>query len=82
VARFKAKDILRASSLPLLPADDIEVAKDLAQIHAGNPLSPCLVIRGNISSGTQPRSPTDATVSARPTTPMKTPKFPSRSWNC
>jgi hypothetical protein len=49
VARFKAKDLLRASGLPLLPADDIEVAKDLAQIHAGNPLSPCLVIRGNIS---------------------------------
>lgn len=49
VAHFKAKDLLRASGLPLLPADDIEVAKDLAQIHAGNPLSPCLVIRGNIS---------------------------------
>ena len=49
VARFKAKDLLRAAGLPLLPADDIEVAKDLAQIHAGNPLSPCLMIRGNIS---------------------------------
>ena len=53
VARFKAKDLLRASGLPLLPTDDIEVAKDLAQIHAGNPLSPCLVIRGKISKGHQ-----------------------------
>ena len=48
VAHYKAKDILRASGLPLLPEGDVYVAKDLAQIRAGNPLSPCLMIRGKI----------------------------------
>ena len=48
VAHYKAKDILRASGLPLLPADNVHVAKDLAQIRAGDPLSPCLMIRGNV----------------------------------
>jgi hypothetical protein len=48
VAHCMAKDILRASGLPLLPEDDVHVAKDLAQIRAGNPLSPCLMIRGKI----------------------------------
>ena len=47
VAHYKAKDILRASGLPLLPPDNVHVAKDLAEIRAGNPLSPCLMIRGN-----------------------------------
>ena len=47
VAHYKAKDILRASGLPLLPRDDVHVAKDLAQILAGQTLSPCLMIRGN-----------------------------------
>jgi hypothetical protein len=53
VVRYKAKDILRAAGLALLPADDIHVAKDLAQIRAGNPLSPCLMIRGNARRGRQ-----------------------------
>ena len=48
VAHYKAKDILRAAGLPLLPEGDVHVAKDLAQIHAGKPLSPCLMIRGKI----------------------------------
>ena len=48
VAHYMAKDILRASGLPLLPEDDVHVVKDLAQIRAGNPLSPCLMIRGKI----------------------------------
>lgn len=51
VVHYKAKDILRAAGLALLPADDIHVAKDLAQIRAGNPLSPCLMIRGNARKG-------------------------------
>ena len=55
VAYYKAKDILRAVGLPLLPEDDIEVAKDLAQIHAGNPLSPCLMTRGKIRNCQQAR---------------------------
>ena len=47
-AHDKAEDILRACGLPLLPRDDVHVAQDLAQIHAGQPLSPCLIIRGNV----------------------------------
>ena len=47
VTHYKAKDILRASGLPLLPRDDVHVAKNLAQILAGQTLSPCLMIRGN-----------------------------------
>jgi hypothetical protein len=43
---FKVKDVLRASRLPLLAADDPEVVKDLARIAAGTPLSPCLIVRG------------------------------------
>lgn len=42
---FKAKDILRASDLALLPKDNFHVAKDLARIEAGTPLSPVLLVR-------------------------------------
>ena len=45
------KDILRAARLPLLPADDPEVAKDLKKVAKGIPLSPVLLIRGDIESG-------------------------------
>jgi len=43
---FLAKDILRASGLPLLPAEDPEVAKDLAKVRASTRLSPVLLVRG------------------------------------
>ncbi len=43
---FMAKDILRASGLPLLPADDKEVAKDLGKVASGQKLSPVLIVRG------------------------------------
>lgn len=43
----KAKDLLRASGLALLPKDNFHVAKDLAKIKAGQSLSPVLLIRGN-----------------------------------
>ena len=46
-ARYKAKDILRAACLPLLPLDDPEVAKDLAKVKAGTKLSPVLLVRGD-----------------------------------
>jgi hypothetical protein len=46
-----AKDILRASGLPLLPADDLEVAKDLARVAGGVALSPILLVRGDLRSG-------------------------------
>jgi hypothetical protein len=45
--RYKAKDILRAAALPLLPLDDPEVAKDLAKVKAGAKLSPVLLVRGD-----------------------------------
>ena len=47
LARYKAKDILRAAGLPLLPLDDPEVAKDLARVKAGTRLSPVLLVRGD-----------------------------------
>ncbi len=48
VRRGKAKDILRASRLDLLPADDYHVAKDFAKIRAEKPLSPVLLVRGEL----------------------------------
>lgn len=44
----KAKDLLRASRLPLLPKDNMHVAKDLSRVQHGTPLSPVLVVRGNL----------------------------------
>ena len=43
---YKAKDILRASGLPLLPADNVHVAKDLNKVAAGKSLSPILLVSG------------------------------------
>lgn len=45
------KDILRAARLPLLPADDPEVAKDLKKVAKGVPLSPILLVRGDLETG-------------------------------
>lgn len=47
----KARDILRASRLPLLPADDHNVARDLAKVRAGKKLSPVLLVRGRAEKG-------------------------------
>ena len=44
--RQRAKDILRAARLQLLPADDSEVARDLRRVAAGKALSPVLLVRG------------------------------------
>lgn len=52
---FKAKDLLRAAGLPLLPADDPDVAKELDRVKTGTALSPCLVIRGSKKAGTTAR---------------------------
>lgn len=49
VATFKAKDLLRASRLPLLPPDDFHVAADLRKVKKGQPLTPVLVVRGQFS---------------------------------
>jgi len=51
IAHYKAKDILRASGLALLPADDADVAQDLAKVHAGKALSPVLLVRGDCQRG-------------------------------
>jgi hypothetical protein len=43
-----AKDLLRASELPLLPRDAPHVSEDLKRIHKGKPLSPILLIQGDM----------------------------------
>ena len=50
VTHLKAKDILRAARLGLLPLDNDHVAADLAAVKAGQPLSPCLMIRGDLTA--------------------------------
>jgi hypothetical protein len=44
-ARFKAKDIIRASALPILPASSRHVRADVEKIKAGKRLSPILLVR-------------------------------------
>lgn len=51
ITRFKVKDILRASGLALLPADDEHVAKDIDKVKAGRRLSPVLLVRGDLPRG-------------------------------
>ncbi len=51
VVQHKAKDILRAAGLPLLPHDNPHVASDLAKIKDKTPLSPVLLVRGDLSTG-------------------------------
>jgi len=41
-----AKDLLRASALPLLPKENPHVANDLRKIRKGKALSPVLLVRG------------------------------------
>ena len=51
IVTYKAKDLLRASCLDLLPIDDAHVAEDLAKIMKGIKLSPVLLVRGSIELG-------------------------------
>lgn len=44
--RSKAKDVLRAAGLELLPSDDPEVRKDMKKVARGELLSPVLLVRG------------------------------------
>lgn len=46
-----AKDLLRASNLPLLGVDEKHVAEDLKRIHKGKPISPIIVIQGDFTKG-------------------------------
>jgi hypothetical protein len=48
---YKAKDLLRASRLGLLPPDNVHVRKDLEKVARGKPLSPVLVVRGRADKG-------------------------------
>ena len=45
VVSFKAKDIFRASKLPLLGINNSHVEKDRQKIEAGQALSPLLLVR-------------------------------------
>jgi hypothetical protein len=51
IVHKKAKDILRAAQLSLLPADNPHVASDLSKIKKGDPLSPILLVRGDFAAG-------------------------------
>lgn len=51
VTHRKAKDILRAARLGLLPPDNPHVAADLTKIEKGQPLSPILLVRGDFAAG-------------------------------
>lgn len=46
----KAKDILRAAQLSLLPETNAHVKSDLSKISDGKKLSPILLVRGNTLS--------------------------------
>ena len=46
-----AKDLLRASNLPLLSRDESHVKGDLRKLHKKKPLSPVLLVRGEMSRG-------------------------------
>lgn len=50
IERYKAKDLLRASGLALLEADNVHVAGDLDKVKKGGRLSPVLLIRGNLKA--------------------------------
>ena len=46
IVHRKAKDLLRASGLSALGADNVHVAKDLQKVKDGRLLSPVLLVRG------------------------------------
>ncbi|MCU1362933.1 MAG: hypothetical protein JWM55_761 [Acidimicrobiaceae bacterium] len=48
MATYEAKDLLRASRLPMLEHDNKHVASDLAKVTSGFKLSPILLVRGRI----------------------------------
>jgi len=47
----KAKDLNRASGLPILPPDNPHVAQDLEKVRKGDRLSPVLLVRGELGRG-------------------------------
>lgn len=51
VVHRKAKDLLRASTLELLPATNVHVRKDLQKVRDDQLLSPVLIVRGSLERG-------------------------------
>jgi hypothetical protein len=51
ILHYKAKDLLRASQLPLLPENNPHVAEDLQKIRKRRALSPILLVRGDLVRG-------------------------------
>lgn len=49
--QFKAKDILRACGLEDLPPENVHVAEDIVKIRSGAPISPILLVRGDVQRG-------------------------------
>ena len=49
ITHHVAKDILRASSLPLLPADERHVAENLKKIRKGKPMAPVILVQGDLT---------------------------------
>ena len=49
ISRVKAKDIFRASGLPLLGTSNAHVARDQEKIKSGRELSPLLLIRDSVN---------------------------------
>lgn len=52
IVHKKAKDILRAAGLELLPPENSHVRRDLIKINNGKALSPILLVRGDFRTGT------------------------------
>jgi hypothetical protein len=50
LVRRKAKDLLRASGLPVLDQHNVHVAGDLAKVQRGQRLSPVLLVRGRLEA--------------------------------
>jgi hypothetical protein len=48
---YVAKDLLRASGLPLLLREEPHVNEDLRKIHKRKPLAPVLLVQGDMSQG-------------------------------
>jgi hypothetical protein len=51
IRKYSAKDLLRASGLPLLPRSEQSVKNDLKKISKGKPLAPVLLVCGDLSRG-------------------------------
>jgi hypothetical protein len=50
ISKYLAKDLLRASRLPLLPDDNSHVKADIKKVKRGDLLSPVLLVRGSLES--------------------------------